>query len=360
MLKKKISELLRYLSPVMINQNFNSISIGLSNRFLLFRAINELDRKISDEPYLNFISVLKFYKILGRFLHGPIQDLYRDRNKLYFQNFFMDESLYKLVRDDIEWVYAKNKEVKMTITKRGLIIYDNYRPNSFNVLLLTIHSGTWMPEDIEKTQIITRNQRLVEEDVDSHKLYCNLVLENNGIWIDNKSSRFTCDYNRAPDGAVIEDNTDRWVKHLWKQPITKWQRRRLLKGYAEFYFTLGQLIDTYRFNIIFDAHSMRHAKGRPNISFGTKYIPSFYMPIVRSIQRKLINIGYHPVALNNPFHGGYILKWLNKRFPDIFICSMEVNKRLYMSWDRRKSIEKRLNRIAKDISTIFDISEDTE
>ena len=103
-----------------------------------------------------------------------------------------------------------------------------------------------------------------------------------------------------------------------------------MEGYHEFYFTLSRLIDTYRFNIIFDGHSMKDAKGRPEISFGTKYIPKFYMPIVRSMQKKLNNLGYNPVSLNVPYSGGYILQWLNSRFPDIFICSMEVNKRLYM------------------------------
>jgi len=130
-----------------------------------------------------------------------------------------------------------------------------------------------------------------------------------------------------------------------------------MEGYHEFYFSLARLIDTYRFNIIFDAHSMKDKKGRPEISFGTKYIPQFYMPIVRSMQRKLSNLKFHPVSLNVPYVGGYILEWLSNQFPDVFIFSMEVNKKLYMTRNRKKVLIKKLDELSKHITNIFDIED---
>lgn len=358
--KSRIKGIFEKISPVLINSKSRSITISLSKRFLLFQFLNQITRKIESDPYLNFISVLKNYKILGRFLNGTIEDIYRDRNKFYFKKFFLDKELYKHVKEDIEWVYKKNKDLKLTITKRGLIVYDNYKKNSFNVLLFTIHSGTWMPKDVKKKQVMSSSKRLLEEDIDTHRVYCNLVLQKGGIWIDNKFSRFACDYNRAPDNAIYKNHQEQWLKELWTEELTPFQKKMLMKGYAEFYFTLAHLIESYRFNIIFDGHSMKDLKGRPEISFGTRYIPTFYMPIVRSMQRKLINMGYNKVYLNNPYFGGYILKWLSKRFPDIFIFSMEVNKKLYMSKNRRRTVQRKIKELSDNINEIFNIDEEID
>jgi N-formylglutamate amidohydrolase len=355
-------ELFEQISPIIINPTSTSITVGLSKRFLIFQMLKKLGRKIEDDPYLNFISILKSYKVLGRILYGTLYELYRDRNKLYFKNFFIDKNLYEIVKPDLEWVYHKNQKnhdnIKITITKRGVIVYDNYQKNNFNVLLMTIHSGIWMRKDIESKQAITGERRLLEEDIDTHKIYGPLVLEKGGIWIDNKASRFGCDYNRSIEKSIYSNRSEKWIKKLWKGELTETQRKWLLEGYNEFYFTLGKLIDTYRFNIIFDGHSMRPGKGRSDISFGTKYIPKFYIPIVRSMQRKLIKLGYSNVSLNNPYSGGYILNWLNNKFPELFICSMEVNKKLYMVKNRKKTINLKLEQLSKNIANIFDIGDE--
>jgi len=207
-------------------------------------------------------------------------------------------------------------------------------------------------------ETITILNRFLEDDIDTHKIYSNLVIEKGGIWIDNKASRFACDYNRDPGRAIYSNEQEKWIKEVWKEELNVYQRRWLMEGYHEFYFTLGRLINSYRFNIIFDGHSMKHAKGRPLISFGTKYISKFYMPIVRSMQHKLGKLGYHPVLLNVPYSGGYILEWLSNQFPDVFICSMEVNKRLYMARNRRRVINKKLKALSQCITNIFDIEDE--
>lgn len=357
----KIKDLLANISPILINPTATSITIGLSRRFFIFRLIKQLARRIEDDPYLNFISVLKSYKILGKILYGTLYELHRDRNKLYFKNFFVDRKLYNLVKDDLEWLYHKDpkyKDIKLTITKRGVIIYDNYKKNDFNVLLTTIHSGTWMRKDIQEKQVLSEEHRLLEEDIATHQIYSNLVLEKGGIWIDNKSSRFACDYNREPARAIYSNRQEKWIDEIWKEDLTQNQRRWLMEGYYEFYFTLGKLIDTYRFNIIFDGHSMKHVEGRPELSFGTKYIPKFYMPVVKMMQRRLSNDGFSPVSLNVPYKGGYILKWLSEQFPDVFICSMEVNKKIYMTKNRKRVLKKKLEKISNCITNIFDIGHD--
>ena len=53
------------------------------------------------------------------------------------------------------------------------------------------------------------------------------------------------------------------------------------------------------------------------------------------------------------------MQWLKDRFPDIFICSLEINKKLYMNKDYSKVYDKKVEKLAEDLTQIFDI-EDTE
>jgi N-formylglutamate amidohydrolase len=346
--------LIERLSPILINPTKTSLTVSISKRFLLFKLLQIVKGKIEDDPHLNFISILKYYKILGNFLHGTIRELHRDRNKTFFKDFFADRALYEMVKQDLEWVYSANKEIKATISKWGVIIYDNYRPNAFNVLLTTIHSGNWVPPRIARKQIITEGERKREEDTDTHKIYAPLVLEKNGIWIDSKLSRFVCDYNRPADRAIYKNNQERWAKEIWKEEPTKEEKARIMKGYHEFYFTLDKLINAYRFNIIFDGHSMSDEGKRPDITLGTKHIPPFYLPVAHEMQKRLIKKGYSHVSLNTPYPGGNILKWMRNEFPDIFIFFIEVNKRLYMTKQRTRSIQSKLKKLSKDIGALFE------
>ena len=102
----KFKFILEQLNPFLIRLSSHSISFSLSDRFLLFQFLNQASRKIEDNPYLNFVSVIKNYKIFGNILSGTIHDFYRDRNKSYFVNFFTSKDLYKIVKSDIERVHG--------------------------------------------------------------------------------------------------------------------------------------------------------------------------------------------------------------------------------------------------------------
>ena len=110
--------------------------------------------------------------------------------------------------------------------------------------------------------------------------------------------------------------------------------------------------------MIFDAHTMRDEKNRPNISFGTQYIPKFYLPIVKSMRSKMKSIGYENIAVNKPYGGGFILKWLSTMYPNRFTFSMEINKKIYMYKDRIKVKKSKIKKISEDLVNIFDIVEE--
>lgn len=352
----KIRQYIESLTPVLFTAKGSSVNIGISKRFFLFKLMNRIVSIIEEDPHLNFIALLKSYKVLGKFLNGTLHEFHRDRNKLYFKNFFYDRSLYEIVKADLEYFYPKYKDIQMTITKRGIIVYDNYKKNSFNILLLTSHAGTWVPEGIQKKLSLTKDKRYTEEDVETHKIYGKLVLDKGGIWVDNKQSRFAIDVNRSLRRAIYADYSEKWIDVVWKEELNERERDSLYASYREFYFTLIRLLESFEFNIIFDGHSMADDKKRPSISFGTKFIPKFYMPIVKSIQQKMIRMGYNPVKLNTPYSGGNILRWMSQRFPNKFIFSMEINKKLYMNKKRNRFYQKRIDKLAEDMKKVFEYS----
>jgi len=173
-------------------------------------------------------------------------------------------------------------------------------------------------------------------------------------------SRFACDFNRHPSRAIYSNKSETtWsVKRLWKKRLTEKEKKNLMNIYGEFYFTLSKLLESHRFNIIFDGHTMMNLKKRPEISFGIDSVPKFYQPIIRSMQYKLISMGYKSVKINDPYGGGYILKWISTLYPGIFICSMEINKSIYMTKDMKKVKKNNIKKISKDVCHIFDIQDD--
>ncbi|MCK5373077.1 MAG: N-formylglutamate amidohydrolase, partial [Candidatus Aenigmarchaeota archaeon] len=229
----------------------------MSDRFLLFQFLNQASRKIEDNPYLNFVSVIKNYKIFGNILSGTIHDFYRDRNKSYFVNFFTSKDLYKIVKSDIERVHGVNDDIKVTIFKEGFVIYDNYKTNQFNLFLLTCHSGTYITPSIEKKMLPTKEQRYSEEDIASDEIYSKLVLKQGGIWIDNKLSRYYCDVNRNISNCIYGKNNSLYIDTFWKKALTKAEEKKIHDVYRKFYFLLKNLLDTYKFNIILDGHTMK-------------------------------------------------------------------------------------------------------
>ncbi|PIS04876.1 MAG: hypothetical protein COT81_04450 [Candidatus Buchananbacteria bacterium CG10_big_fil_rev_8_21_14_0_10_42_9] len=355
---KKIIKLFEQVSPIIVSPTRSSLTVSLSNRFFLFRLMQMILNRIEDNPYLNFISVLKHYKVLGRFLHGTIRELHHDRNKSYFKHFFLSDELYRLVKAELDWIYERNKTVRLTISKWGIIICDNYKKNQFNALLFTTHSGSWVPDHIAKKQTLSAADRYLEEDVDVDKIYADIVLQGAGIWIDSKLSRFACDYNRAPEKAIYGDKSEEWVDKLWQKPLAKTQREWLMEGYHEFYFTLEQLVDTYRFNIILDGHSMKDVNNRPDICLLAELAPPFYMPIVQTMKEKLVAGGFKRVSFDSPFPHGYILWWLHTHFPDVFICMIEINKKHYMNKTRTKSLSGKISSLSKVLRKLFHLEEE--
>lgn len=323
----------------------------------IITEIRKINDRIESTPHLNFISLLNAYKRVVDVLDGSIGYFYRKRNAIWFKKFFPEEELYELVKKDIELYHEKYPRVKLTITKNGIMVYDNYKKNKFNVLLMTTHGGTWVPEEGLSLMAVSKERILQEDDIGTGLIYGPLVLEKGGIWINTKFSRFFCDLNRERARAIYNNTSEKRVKNIWKADLTKKQKTKILKNYDYFYYLLNRLIENYRFNMVFDGHSMANEKGRPDFSFGVKCIPLFYMPIVERIRNKLHDHTGKKVDFNNPYKAGYILEYLSNKYRNIFVFSMEINKKLYMGRKSLKINKNKLKKTSKAIKQMFEFEE---
>ena len=360
MIKEIINKIkLSALTPIILQISKKGISISLSERFILFQLLGELHDKIEENPYLNFLSILSYQKSFEKTLSGTVEKFYKKRNSYYFRRFFIHNEIYNATKDEICEIFHINKKIKLTIFKSGLLIYDNYNIKDFNVLLLTLHAGEFVPKNIKNKFAISDVERRKEEDIYSDKLYRNIVLKQGGIWVNNKMSRFYCDLNRSKDECIYSNpDINNFNHNIWGKELTKKERNDILKFYDDSYLLLKSIIEAYSFNIIFDAHTMRNEKTRPNISFGTHYIPKFYLPIVTSLKKRMTAMGYENCGVNQPYGGGYILAWISNQYPSVFIFSMEINKQLYLYPNRLNLKLKNTKKIADDLVRIFDIQEE--
>ena len=343
-----ITKALRRIAPNKKPQN-------TTERLILFRTMRNIFGRVSVNRFPYFVSALKNIGY-RQFMHGDVGKFYKMRNRLVFKNFFYERDLYEMIKADLEEMHPVHKGIKLALSRNGVMVYDNYKNRQFNTLLLTNHAGTWVPKMFEEKMQLTKMDRLREEDLDSDKIYSNLVLEKGGIWINSKLSRFVCDYNRSQRGCIYFQEREKWLKkQLWKESFTKSEINRIHSWHSEYYNVLFKVLETYRFNIVYDGHTMKDKPGRPMMSFGTRYVPSFYMPIVRKLRGRLLGMGYSPIYLNKPYKGGFVLRWLSSMYPSKFIFSMEINKKLYTNKSRTRSQKGKLNKIKGDITGLFEI-----
>ncbi len=350
-LARKLSNVTDYMLRF-VNDKRKKLTPSWSYTTIL-TELQKINDKLEETPHVNFLSLLNSYKRVIDVLDGSISYFYRKRNTLWFKEFFPEEELYKLVKEDLERYHEKYGRINLTITKNGILIYDNYKKNQFNTLLMTVHGGKWVPNYGQELMAISEEKRYQEDDLGADLIYGKLALDNGGVWISAKFSRFFCDLNRKRHRAIYSNTSEKRVQDIWKKELTRFQKERILKNYDQFYYILETLVDTHRFNIIFDGHTMCYEPSRPCFSFGATCIPHFYSPIVEKMRNILHKETGKRIHLNNPYKAGHILNYLSKKYPDIFILSMEINKKLYMDKAHLKLKTREINKLSNAIEKMF-------
>jgi N-formylglutamate amidohydrolase len=345
------------LLPLLVRFSSSGVSINLSKRFILFDLLKGLNEHLEEKPFLNLVSFIRYENIYERFVYGKIKTVYDKLKRNPFKKYFISKHIHSRILSDLNEVMKINDKIDVIIFSTGIIIYDNYQENNFNVLLLTLHGGEDMPDKISKKVVSDHIPRKREEDIHSDKLYRKIVLKQGGVWIDNKISRFFCDLNRDENSCIHQNNSD-MINYLWSEELSSKDEDFIYNFYENFYALLEQIFNFYKFNIVFDGHTMRNAADRPNISFGTHYIPKFYLPVVSGIKKKMHSMGYSDIGINKPYEGGFILNWISQKYPSTFIFSMEINKKLYLYSDRIRPKPNNIEKLSDDLIKIFDIQEE--
>ena len=92
-----------------------------------FKRFSTLKDFFERNPNNQFITLLNALGRLENVLNGTVTYFHRHRNHLWFKLFFREPELYELVKKEIEYQYNNHPLVKLIITPRGVMIFDNYK-----------------------------------------------------------------------------------------------------------------------------------------------------------------------------------------------------------------------------------------
>lgn len=234
-----------------------------------------------------------------------------------------------------------DKEVKVAIFKPGIIISKKPKQHGSkdNLLLTTIHNGTYIPANIEKYFYWNSKRRRTEEDIGTADLYRGLFHELGGTWINVLFSRFWIDLNRTKENALFKYEADtKYNVNLEK--MSKYLEESE-KYYNSFYALIAGLIQEDNL-FIFSGHSMRDKKDRPD-----------YCLIHKSDDDELgLAMLLENARINDPFQfdGGYLMKYISTVINNYKSVEFEVNKKLYTEDDDITIInQEKLNSISNII-----------
>jgi len=174
-------------------------------------------------------------------------------------------------------------------------------------------------------------------------------------WMVVNSSRFEMDLNR-PNRDTVYDGPERaWGLEVWKHHRPN--RQIVQHGQAQhraFYRSLEVLLDNvclyHRYFVVLDMHSYCHRRGgpkappaptvyNPEINIGTSNLDPAWLDLVDQFASDIE--AYDPknkidVAVDVKFTGGYLSRWINRRYRGRGCAiAVEVKKTFMDEWSGR-------------------------
>jgi uncharacterized protein (TIGR02421 family) len=209
-----------------------------------------------------------------------------------------------------------------------IIKIDEYAP----IICAAIHNGHRIRLELEKTFLLSKDDRFYEEDPYTDKLISSFPIQLIG-----NDSRFEYDLNRAK--ALSTYFKTAWNKQVWEKPLSQKQRLKSHSKHQSFYNVLEAIITVIEklFNnaIVFDIHSYNYnriEKHTPTFNIGTAQIDvERWGNVVGQCEKKLNLITLPNVdvraATDEVFHGrGYLITHVNAHFDNTLVLPIEVKK----------------------------------
>jgi len=209
-----------------------------------------------------------------------------------------------------------------------IVKIDEYTP----LICAAIHNGHRLRPELEKTFLLTREERFYEEDP-----YTDELISSFPIQIIGNDSRFEYDLNRAKTLSTYFKTA--WEKQVWSKPLTQKQRAKSHHKHQAFYNVLEAIVAVIekQFNnaIVFDIHSYNYKRierETPTFNIGSGQIDvERWGNIVSHFERQLNKIELPNLnvraATDEVFHGrGYLITHINAHFDNTLVLPTEVKK----------------------------------
>ena len=209
-----------------------------------------------------------------------------------------------------------------------IVKIDEYAP----IVCTAIHNGHRLRPDIEKSFLLSKEERFYEEDP-----YTDELISSFPIQLIGNDSRFEYDLNRAK--ALSTYFKTAWEKQVWEKPLSTKQRAKSHRKHQSFYNVLEAIISVIEklFNnaIVFDIHSYNHKRieqDTPTFNIGSEQIDTErWGNIVKHFEKQLNRIvlpNLHVRGVTDEvFQGrGYLITHVNGHFDNTLVLPTEVKK----------------------------------
>lgn len=209
-----------------------------------------------------------------------------------------------------------------------IVKIDEYAP----IVCAAIHNGHKLRADLEKSFLLSDDERLYEEDP-----YTDELISSFPIQIIGNDSRFEYDLNRAKTLSTYFKTA--WDKQVWEKPLSQKQRTKSHNKHQSFYNVLEAIIEAvekqFRNAIVFDIHSYNYKrieKDTPTFNIGSGQIDvERWGNVLNQFERQLNRITLPNLnvraATDEVFHGrGYLITHVNAHFDNTLVLPIEVKK----------------------------------
>ena len=209
-----------------------------------------------------------------------------------------------------------------------IIKIDEYSP----VVCTAVHNGHRLRSELEKTFLLSKEERFYEEDPYTDELISSFPI----VMIGN-DSRFEYDLNRAKTLSTYFKTA--WDKQVWQKPLSPRQRTLSHKKHESFYNVLEALVAhlerRFKNSIVFDVHSynyQRIEKDTPTFNIGSSQIDVERWGVISKHFEAQLNQIVLPnlqvrAATDEVFQGrGYLIAHINAHFDNTLVLPLEVKK----------------------------------
>lgn len=209
-----------------------------------------------------------------------------------------------------------------------IVKIDEYAP----IICAAIHNGHKLRSDLEKSFLLTSEERFYEEDP-----YTDELISSFPIQIIGNDSRFEYDLNRAKTLSTYFKTA--WDKQVWQKPLTQKKRAKSHNKHQAFYNVLEAIVTVIekQFNnaIVFDIHSYNYKrieKDTPTFNIGGSQIDvERWGNVVNQFEKQLNKIELPNLnvraATDEIFQGrGYLITHINAHFDNTLVLPTEVKK----------------------------------